>query len=100
MTSIRASLRAAALMSVLGVFVLCTDASASDDEADYSAPYLVVENGELVTRYPAKTHELDESKTDEAIPANTIDTGAPSWLVPAALIAVIAGGLLFARVRR
>ncbi len=27
------------------------------DEVDYSAPYLVVENGELVTKYPAKEHE-------------------------------------------
>jgi len=26
------------------------------DEVDYSAPYLVVENGELVTKYPAKEH--------------------------------------------
>ncbi len=27
------------------------------DEVDYSAPYLVVEDGELVTKYPAKEHE-------------------------------------------
>lgn len=26
------------------------------DETDYSAPYLTVENGELVTRFPAKEH--------------------------------------------
>jgi hypothetical protein len=26
------------------------------DEVDYSAPYITLENGELVTRYPAKEH--------------------------------------------
>ncbi len=31
-------------------------AAPAGDEVDYSAPYLVVEDGELVTKYPAKEH--------------------------------------------
>ncbi len=27
------------------------------DEVDYSAPYITVENGELITRYPSKYHD-------------------------------------------
>ncbi len=29
------------------------------DEVDYSAPYLTVENGELVTKYPVREHEAE-----------------------------------------
>ena len=31
------------------------------DEVDYSAPYITVENGELVTRYPAKEHAVADA---------------------------------------
>ncbi len=43
------------------------------DEVDYSAPYLVLEDGELVTKYPAKEHagaspeaDTQASKTTES----------------------------------
>ncbi len=31
------------------------------DEVDYSAPYITVENGELITRYPVKEHATDDT---------------------------------------
>ena len=40
---------------LFAVFVVPRVALAGD-EVDYSAPYLVVEDGELVTKYPAKEH--------------------------------------------
>lgn len=102
MTSTRDCLRAAALVAAFGVFVLYPDASRSGDEVDYSAPYLVVENGELVTRYPAKSHEPDLDKPVEGTPAEATHAGTRSWIIPAVLIAAIAGagGLVFARIRR
>ena len=35
------------------------------DEVDYSAPYLVVEDGELVTKYPTKEHEGDSAQQQD-----------------------------------
>ena len=37
------------------------------DELDYSAPYVTVENGELVTKYPAREHA-----SAEALPQATL----------------------------
>lgn len=31
------------------------------DEVDYSAPYITVDNGELITRYPAKEHATGDT---------------------------------------
>jgi hypothetical protein len=36
--------------------IFCGTAMAGD-EVDYSAPYITLENGELVTKYPAKQHD-------------------------------------------
>lgn len=47
--------------------------SFAGDEVDYSAPYLTVENGELVTKYPAREHPTDEAKS----PASEEITSAP-----------------------
>ncbi len=44
-------------MRLVGIDCGCVYAG---DEVDYSAPYITVENGELVTRYPAKEHAPDE----------------------------------------
>ena len=48
-------------------------AAPAGDEVDYSAPYLVVEDGELVTKYPAREHagaspqaDTQESKATES----------------------------------
>ncbi len=57
-------------MHLAGIDCSCVYAG---DEVDYSAPYLTVENGELVTRYPAKEHAPDdipvqpEPSPDEAV---------------------------------
>ena len=57
---------------LFAVFVLPRVAPAGD-EVDYSAPYLVVEDGELVTKYPAKEHagaspeaDVQESKATDS----------------------------------
>ncbi len=57
---------------LFAVFVVPRVAPAGD-EVDYSAPYLVVENGELVTKYPANEHvcvspeaDAQESKVTES----------------------------------
>lgn len=44
------------------------------DEVDYSAPYITVEGGELVTKYPTREHEAEPL----------------TWLVPLFAVAVIA----------
>ncbi len=48
-------LKFAPAILLLALFVVPRVAPAGD-EVDYSAPYLVVENGELVTKYPANEH--------------------------------------------
>ncbi len=52
---------------LFAVFVVPRVAPAGD-EVDYSAPYLVVEDGELVTKYPAKEHAgaLPEADAQES----------------------------------
>jgi hypothetical protein len=66
------------------------------DEVDYSAPYVVVENGELVTKYPAKEH-----KVDEGVPGGpkTAPPGSDARLKPI-LAAAIAGLVLLGFVIR
>ncbi len=48
-------LKFAPAILLFAIFVVPQVAPAGD-EVDYSAPYLVVEDGELVTKYPAKEH--------------------------------------------
>ncbi len=64
------------------------------DEVDYSAPYLVVEDGVLVTKYPAKEHagtspeaDAQESKATESTQQKVgLDT---IWGMAAVAIAVM-----------
>lgn len=56
------------------------------DEVDYDAPYLTVVDGELVTRYPAKSH----ANVGEDHPA------AAGVSRPAVLAMLVAAGLLAA----
>ena len=59
----------AVLMSQLTVISLLLPGSGfAGDETDYSAPYITVENGELVTKYPAKEHA---AVGDAVTPAST-----------------------------
>jgi len=47
------------------------------DDVDYSAPYLVVENGELVTKYPALEHQGAGQGAD-AQAAGAVETQPPT----------------------
>ena len=58
--TVRAKFRRCLLIAAIAVPAAATPPARAGDEVDYSAPYVTVENGELVTRYPAKEH--DESK--------------------------------------
>ena len=69
-------------------------AAPAGDEVDYSAPYLVVEDGELVTKYPAKEHagaspeaDAQESKATASTPPQVgLDT---FWGMAAVAFAVM-----------
>ncbi len=69
------------------------------DEVDYSAPYLVLEDGELVTKYPAKEHagaspkaDAQASKTTES-PQQQVGLDKV-WAIAGVAIAVVIGLLL------
>ena len=73
------------------------------DEVDYLAPYLTIENGELVTRYPAKEH----APGDNPVPSDPDEVAESPrkeslslllWCLPAA-IAVLAIAADFRRRR-
>ncbi len=58
---------------LLFAFFVVPRVAPAGDEVDYSAPYLVVEDGELVTKYPAREHagaspeaDAQESKLTES----------------------------------
>lgn len=53
------------LLASLALFL--SGSATAGDEVNYSAPYVTIENGELVTKYPAKNHGPDvESDLVEA----------------------------------
>ena len=75
------------------------------DEVDYSAPYLVVENGELVTKYPARDHEGAPLEAD----VQAGETPAPpdqkiavdnAWIIAAVAIAAVIALLIMIKRRR
>jgi len=75
------------------------------DDVDYSAPYLVVENGELVTRYPALEHEgaapasaTATAGTRESPPPENRQTGL--WMFAAAGGGAVLAMLLWMQRRR
>ncbi len=72
--------------------------AAAGDEVDYSAPYVTVENGELVTRYPAKPHADDDGMPRGAAASDAASTslaspraGLSTSLIGATLVLLIAG---------
>ncbi len=71
--------------------------SFAGDEVDYSAPYLVVEDGELVTKYPNKEHVVDGAPAPKADNGGTDASVARSagrwWLVVAIAVAVLTAGI-------
>lgn len=94
--------------SILGAVVLMIGApliALAGDEVDYSAPYLTLENGELVTKYPIKDHAASApSETASAKP--TIESERPAeearltWVFVGGAIVVVVVGLLVAQRRR
>lgn len=88
-------------IALLAASLLAVMPAQAGDEVDYSAPYLVVENGELVTKYPDKQHQNADAgdATDAAgeAPGNDAADGSAEWLLAAALVAVIIGLLLALR---
>lgn len=83
--------------TVAAVLLLVSPFAGAGDEVDYSAPYLVVENGELVTTYPAKQHaeteETDPLVITESKASEDVSSGSRWWL-----IAALAGGAAAAAV--
>ena len=89
----------ATLLSVLVVVPLAVPLLVSaGDDVDYSAPYLVVEDGELVTKYPAGEH--DGASADNDSPAAEADTRNYLGIAGAVVIAVVAALLMIRRERQ
>ena len=73
------------------------------DDVDYSAPYLVVEDGELVTRYPAREHEATDARTaaptDATVAVDNSSEPVKTWLIVAVVLAVLAAVVEYVRRR-
>ena len=83
------------VVTILLVFLFAVPPFApAGDEVDYSAPYLVVEDGKLVTKYPAREHEGDPSAADESASVDQPDGKNNYWTVVVAAIAVLVVFLL------
>ena len=81
------------VVAIFLVFMFATPLIApAGDEVDYSAPYLVVEDGELVTKYPAKEHEGDSPQQQDGV--------GEYWTIVALAIAGVIVLLLGVRRRR
>jgi hypothetical protein len=81
------------------------------DEVDYSAPYVTLENGQLVTKYPAKEHDPNAQVTTASgaepsglnAPGTSSAPGAEPkklWVIAAAGIGLILGLLLLIKRRQ
>jgi hypothetical protein len=92
---------AAVLLCVCALTPLVATAG---DDVDYSAPYLVVEDGKLVTKYPAQEHEGDPAQPaaeSEATAGEAIEpAGSQRWLVVAVAAAAVLAGLYWLARRR
>ena len=91
-------------LATASVIVFCLSPCVyAGDEVDYSAPYLVVENGELVTKYPAKEHEAGDADSagDPDIESVADDGGEPkkTWIIVAVALAIVIAFLVHARRR-
>lgn len=92
----RGFIAVALLMSLFG-------SAFAGDEVDYSAPYITLENGELVTKYPAKEHvpgadpaAPSSDIADETAPARSM----PPWPIFVVTAIVFIAALLLQRSRR
>ncbi len=90
-----------ALAIFLFAVVVVPRVAPAGDEVDYSAPYLVVENGELVTKYPAREHEgaAVAADTQADADATSSDTASNKMLPTVVAIAALVAFLLWFRSR-
>ena len=110
------NIRLLAIAFLLTGFVLTLSSVMAGDEVDYSAPYMTLENGKLVTKYPDKKHQADGNAADpldgssgvgrdgslfspvnEQIPGN--DSASRFWLIGIALL-IVTGLFAGVRIRR
>jgi hypothetical protein len=86
----------------IALAMLLTGAALAGDDVDYSAPYLVVEDGELVTKYPNREHEAAAASAAAAAAPTATDvvaaeeTGGAPWLVAAVVVAGAVAALFVA----
>lgn len=66
--------------AVIAVLAATAMPASAGDEVDYSAPYVTVENGELVTKYPAKAHADTKEDGEAAAPRDDEANFLPSAL--------------------
>jgi LPXTG-motif cell wall-anchored protein len=101
----RSALAQHGAMAALVVAGLLPAQAPAGDEVDYSAPYLTVENGKLVTKYPAKQHTNAQAAAAPqaaagAEPASEEKAPLPVAFGIAAAGLVVAAAAFFLRRRR
>ena len=74
--------------AIAALAAAATPPASAGDEVDYSAPYLTVENGELVTRYPAKEHRPQDGGTAAEPSGGAANRMAPLGLAAGLGIAI------------
>ncbi len=82
------------LIAVL-LLAYCCGSVFAGDEVDYSAPYMTLENGELVTKYPAKEHDPNAPAPDTGAVAPVPNKPTPTGIV--LVIALIALAVFLSR---
>ncbi len=93
--------RRIAAIAAISVAIILTGlpaaSSVAGDEVDYSAPYLVVEDGQLVTKYPAKEHSaVAAAPASEGAEENKRERGKSRgrwWLIAGFAIVVLTAGI-------
>lgn len=87
--------------AVIAALAAAAPTAPAGDEVDYSAPYVTVENGELVTKYPAKAHDgTKEGEEATPPPDDRASRVAPAVLAVVLTLGVAALVLLRAFTRR
>lgn len=78
------------LVATILLASFCGSAFAGD-EVDYSAPYMTLEDGKLVTKYPAKEHDPNAPKprTDPA-GSPGLNSPTPAKPTPLGIVLVVA----------
>lgn len=85
--------------------LLASSHTHAGDDVDYSAPYVTLENGELVTKYPAREHvagaqPTDAAGADSATLAEQTTVPNKLWAIAAAAIGAALAVLLLVKRRQ